>query len=541
MAAADHPETDLMVNIDERASAFHAVGFARATGRAAAVICTSGTAVADYLPAIIEAYQSRLPIVVLTADRPEELQDCGANQTINQVKIFGKYAVADMAIPAPSENSDSFEFLEKLDCLLNKTFALQGPVHINFRFREPLAPTEKSYDHERLTARMNEWYQQAEANNTRKISPVDGQTVEEIAALINTKKNGLIIAGPEVPHRASRMIRELSEKLQWPVAADILSQCRHTANGNHQAYYDLFLDIDKTIEDLRPDIIMHIGGLPTSRRLMQFLLKHKGVDYIKLQDHDRTIDPDNLETKRIVCRIDEFIKVLMSRIDRPPGMEYLQKWKAAEETCARFLEAYFRTDNLSESSLSYRLASLLNDGQALFLSNSMPVRDADTFTTVHSKNILIGANRGASGIDGVIASACGFAAGSGRPTALVIGDLAFIHDLNSLAMADKSKIPVVIIVINNDGGGIFHFLPIAQFSEHFEKCFTAPHGLGFEKAASLFDLPYYHPQTAGEFEADFHKSIDNGHSAVIEVTSDRIQNIKEHEDIRSQVKNLLSH
>ncbi len=534
LAVADHPRAEIKVNLDERGSAFYAVGYARATGRAAAVICTSGTAVANMLPAVIEAYHSRLPITVLTADRPEELQNCGANQTINQGNIFGQYAVAGMTIEAPTDRSDPIPVLKKLDATL-KVAPATAPVHINFRFREPLAPVEEAYDHNRMQQQLDQWQSEMSKQAPPDQTASAEKSVSEIASLIDGKAKGLIIAGPETPFRASRMIGKLSEKLKWPIVSDILSQQRHIPNGHVIAHYDLYLDIEKIAEILKPEVILHIGGLPTSKRLNQFFLQNKGVEYLKLQDHNRTIDPDTLETKRIVCQPDRMLDQIITQVAENEKSEYLDQWADMDNRCGRFINDYFDQGAISEPQIANRLGASLTDGDALFLSSSMPIRDADSFIPHSIRDIFVGSNRGASGIDGVIASTCGFAAGSMRPTFLLIGDLAFIHDLNSLALAKKSDVPVIIIVINNNGGGIFHFLPVAGLTDHFENIFATPHGLSFENAAGLFDLPYHNPKRIIEFDECLKQTRADKHSAVIEIVGDRVQNIKEHENLREQL------
>jgi 2-succinyl-5-enolpyruvyl-6-hydroxy-3-cyclohexene-1-carboxylate synthase len=537
MAAAEHPQVGLRINIDERASAFYAIGYARAAGKAAAVICTSGTAVTNLFPAVVEAYQSRLPLIVLTADRPEELQNCGANQAINQENIFGQYAVG-FTIPAPDTEFDPVALLEKLDeCLHDSNSTV---VHINCRFREPLAPEKMPYEHDKIRAMLNQYRgRQAEKTNPPLLA-TSGPSPSEIASLLNESENGLIVAGPESPFRTSRMVGELSKKLNWPIVADILSQYRSSASGLTLSHYDLILDDEAAYDNLRPDTIVHTGGLPTSKRLNRFLLACKGIEYIKIQDHDRTIDPDHLETKRVVCQVDEFLKEVMAEINPRDTGEYCNMWLDLDKLFTDLRDKLPEYERLNESSLAIRLGQLLDDKNALFLSSSMPVRDADTFTSFGSKDIMVGANRGASGIDGVIASACGFAEGSRRTTTLVIGDLAFLHDLNSLAMVKRSEMPVIIIVINNNGGGIFHFLPVAQFPDNFEEYFATPHGLNFEKAAELFDLGCFHPKSPAEFIESYQNIKASYKSAIIEITCDRNQNLNDHKKIRSQLRDAVS-
>jgi 2-succinyl-5-enolpyruvyl-6-hydroxy-3-cyclohexene-1-carboxylate synthase len=536
IAAAGHPDCRVQIITDERASAFHAAGYARACGRAAAIVCTSGTAVANFLPAVVEAYHSRLPLVLLTADRPEELQNCGANQTIDQEHIFGKFTLADVTIPAPTRDTDPYHILQVLKHALDA--GATGPVHINVRFREPLAPVEEPFDQESMRARATAWYQQ-QAGEQQSTLPVSSSLVEETASLVSRCRKGLLIAGPQAPFRACRRIADLSMTRHWPLLVDILSQLRYHSGGGRIAHFDLFLDDESICETLRPDMIIHVGGVPTSKRLNQFLLRQKGVRYIKIQDHNRTIDPDHLETDRVVAPPDEFLSAVMTSLPSPQDDAYLTGWLRMENGAAEFMTGYCSHDEISETSLAYHLGKMVDDGQALFLGNSMPVRDADTFMSGRSKDVIIGCNRGASGIDGILASACGFATGSGRPTTLVTGDLSLLHDATSLALARQSDIPITIIIINNNGGGIFHFLPVAQYANHFEKCFAAPHGMTFDKAAAWFDLPYFHPRTMSEFRSCYQQVRSERQSAVIEITCDRGGNVLDHERLRAGLRRAL--
>jgi 2-succinyl-5-enolpyruvyl-6-hydroxy-3-cyclohexene-1-carboxylate synthase len=536
LAAIKRDNIDIIVNIDERASAYYAVGYARATGQAAAVICTSGTATANMYPAVIEACHSRLPMVLLTADRPEELQNIGANQTINQENLYGRYVAASLTIPAPSKDFEAASFLSEIDTALKNNMV---PVHINCRFREPLAPIEQPYDYEQMQEQVDR-YRRKSNRESETDSSLNEPNIEEIKSITTKAEKGLIIAGPETPFRACRGIVELSRKLQWPLIADILSQNRGGSDGHFMAHYDLYLDIESVAEKLRPDIVLQVGGLPTSKRLNQFLLDSKGVEQIKIQDHNIIIDPDRVETRRIVCPPDEFIDRLNNVVESRTESEYYRLWRDIENRCREYLKGFFDGNNLTESSLAYSLVDLLPARSSLYVSSSMPVRDLDTFLSSVSIDTPVGANRGASGIDGVIASACGFAAGCERPTTLLIGDLAFLHDLNSLAIAARSDFPITIIVINNNGGGIFNFLPVARLSDQFEKYFATPHGLTFEKAAALFDLPYHNPGNMDDFRACYKKTSGQNRSAVIEITTDRVQNLKEHEAFRSKMKKVLS-
>jgi 2-succinyl-5-enolpyruvyl-6-hydroxy-3-cyclohexene-1-carboxylate synthase len=536
VAASTHSALTSKIIIDERAAAYYAVGAARATGVPAGVICTSGTAVANLFPAVVEAYQSRLPLVLLTADRPEELQNCGANQTIDQQGIFGRYAAA-VTIAAPDRSSDPSAILDQLDQA--SVEMSHGPIHINMRFREPLAPVEESYDHDAMSKAAAAWLN---VHDRRAISPSADdlwRLVSDIIPLIQHSRRGLIVAGPEAPHRASAKVADLARRLGWPVLGDILSQQRGRVGENGCAAYDLYLDVPGCVERLSCDLILHIGGLPTSKRLNEFLARQKGIPYIKIQDHDRTVDPDRLETHRLVAPLEPFLDALIDRIESAGAKEHLSSWLRIEKKTAEKLAECFAGDRLTEPSVAYHLGGLIDEREALFLSSSLPVREAESFMDLEGRNVMIGCNRGASGIDGVLASACGFAAGSGRPTTLLIGDLALLHDLNSLPIAAESAPPVVIVVLNNGGGGIFDFLPMARFPELLDRCFTAGHRLTFDSAAAMFGLPYHRPSSVTELTAAYRSAHEAGKSSVIEIMIDHRENVGEQGRIRTAVHEEL--
>jgi 2-succinyl-5-enolpyruvyl-6-hydroxy-3-cyclohexene-1-carboxylate synthase len=537
IAASAHPGITAKTIIDERAAAYYASGIARATGNPAGVICTSGTAVANLFPAVVEAYQSRLPLVLVTADRPEELQDCGANQTIDQQRMFGRYA-AGVTIPAPGQATTIADILDALD---HTTGGLStGPVHINMRFREPLAPVAEQYDHAALAADAAEWF---DIHPYLPPSVSDDELprlIEELVGMLQYRRRVMIVAGPELPSRASTAIGRLTERQGWPMVGDILSQQRGETGGNRCCAYDLYIDSPTWADRLSPDLILHFGGLPTSKRLNQFLARHRGIPYIKIQDHTRTIDPDRLETKRIVGPTAQCLENIMANIEPGESDDYLSAWLTAERKAGEIMAQYFDAGPLTEPSVAFHVGRLLGETEALYLSNSMPVRDADSFIAFTGRDIMVGCNRGASGIDGVLASTCGLAAGSRRLTTLLIGDLALLHDLNSLKLAAETDVPVIIVVINNRGGGIFDFLPVAQFPDMLERCFTMSHRLTFEAVAKMFELPYNNPSSVSELAVACRAARLTRRSAIIETITDHTSNVGEHERIRSTVHDELS-
>jgi 2-succinyl-5-enolpyruvyl-6-hydroxy-3-cyclohexene-1-carboxylate synthase len=290
----------------------------------------------------------------------------------------------------------------------------------------------------------------------------------------------------------------------------------------------MFLDGEPPGGQTGPDLVLHFGGLPTSKRLQQYLAGCRRVEYIKIQDHTRRIDPDRLETDRIIGDFDQIADRIIEVCGNKTRSGWSRGFSKREAACRRHLEDYFRDSRLGEPAAAYFTGMWLDDNDALFLSNSMPVRDADSYIPVRTGQIPVGANRGASGIDGIIASASGFAAGCRRRTTLLTGDLAFLHDLGSLALAARAEYPVVIVVVNNNGGGIFSFLPISGFPDVFERYFGTPHGFNFRSAAELFGLPYYSPADVGQYKSVYAEAVASNRSAVIEIRTDRRENREDH-------------
>jgi 2-succinyl-5-enolpyruvyl-6-hydroxy-3-cyclohexene-1-carboxylate synthase len=543
VALADELFAPHIVCTDERAAAFYAAGFIRATGSPAAVISTSGTAVANFFPGVVEAFQSRLPLILLTADRPDQLQDCGANQTIDQRDIYGKYVCSSALVPESIDATNVVDVLTDCYETLRRATGLSEPAHINCRFHEPLAPVPEPFESARLDDLANRFFEDLQPSIPERGAVAGGgRELDASVDSIKKAKRGLILSGPRHAWKVSGKIADLARVTGWPMVADVLSQDRFSAQTETGtcALYDLFLDGEPSGGLSGPDLVLHFGGLPTSKRLQQYLARHRGVEYIKIQDHTRCIDPDRLETERIAGDIDRIAGRLGDAIGNTTGGAWARSFSKLERASGRYLQHYFRDGRLGEPATAYFTGVWLDNNDALFLSNSMPVRDADSFMPARTGQIPVGANRGASGIDGVIASACGFAAGCRRRTTLLIGDLAFLHDLGSLALAASAEYPVLIVVFNNNGGGIFSFLPISGYPDVFEKYFGTPHGLEFRPAAEMFGLPWYSATSVDEYKTAYTDAVAGCSSAVIEIRTNRGDNRQDHDSLREGLSSILS-
>ncbi|MBI5149614.1 MAG: 2-succinyl-5-enolpyruvyl-6-hydroxy-3-cyclohexene-1-carboxylic-acid synthase [Candidatus Omnitrophica bacterium] len=547
VAVATNPRAKSFVHFDERALAFHALGYASATRKACAVITTSGTAAANLFPAIIEASKKKLPLVVLTADRPPELRYTGANQTIDQVKIFGDYVRWQFDMPCPTTDIPANFVLTTVDqAIFRANGELKGPVHINCMYREPLVGNNRGF----VPAELKRW-QNARTPYTsyfrsgdmylyskgkRYVSP----EINAIAERIRGIKHGIIVVGKLAGEREQKSVLALAEKLNWPVFPDVTSGlrlgCRHK---NVISYFDQIL-LGRDRSRPVPTGILHLGGRITSQRWYDYVEAAKPAHYIMVLNHPLRNDPLHGVTLRVQARVDDFCDALIKKVTNGKANPFLSSLQKLNQQVDRTIEEYFgKKTELSEAAAARLVTRHIPADSGLFLGNSLPIREVDMYADPKGKSVVIGANRGASGIDGTVASACGFAAGLGRATTLIIGDLAFLYDLNSLAMLKNAPQPLIIVALNNDGGGIFNFLPISQFRDGFEKFFGTPHGLTFQAAAEMFDLNYANPATKDDFIRAYQVALHSNTSTLIEVTSDRKQNVALTKGLQERIRKVL--
>ncbi len=543
VAAARHPGAKNIVIYDERSAAFHALGYARGSGKPAVLICTSGTAIANYAPAVVEAAMDYIPMIILSADRPAEKIETGANQTIRQSNFFGDYVRWHFDLPSPNEEVNPEMVLTTIDHAVHQALSdPRGPVHINCHFREPLAPLKKKISPNYL--KELEWWKTSHKPYTvysvaRKAAL--NSDIDKFSSVINATRKGLLVIGRLKSDEEYQAVKNLSDQLGWPVFADILSGLRL---GNPQEnlipYFDLMLLAEEVHESLKPDTILHLGEQPASKRFLQFVEKVQPKNYLLVSSHSFRSDPTHRVTWRLVYHLEEFCHVIGTHLK--PGFD--EKWfkflkdhcQALEKRINDILKT--RTD-ISEPGVSRLLSEMIPDSHLLFLANSLPIREMDMFGDSGGARIRIAANRGVSGIDGTIASAIGFAVALNKPVTLLIGDLAFLHDLNSLTLLSSTAVPIIIVLINNGGGGIFSFLPIAGFKEVFEPYFGTPHSFSFEHAASLFRLDYATPRNLQELQKTYQAAIQKNKSILIEVRTDRQENYDFHLELYRQVIAVL--
>lgn len=551
LAAARNKKIKSFINIDERSSAFFALGLAKSTETPVVLICTSGTATAEFYPAIIEAYQQRVPLIVCTADRPPELVNVGANQTINQDNIYKNHIrwYCPAGLPEASAKGLKHIKLCASKAYYESFIKSRGPVHLNFPFRKPFEPD--SY-----TDEISQNLLQLKGIKEIDFPDTDDTAVKnlnrrkwfrDISKRLVESKKILLIAGPEKYNAAfPAEISGLAKILNAPVLADGLSNIRFGIHdkGNIVSNFDAILRSDKFSGENRPDLILHFGRTVTSKALENYLEKCAAPKFL-INDSGDWFDPSNKAKAAIKCRpyifCREMIHCLEGNIDFKSRTTWTGKFinadKIASELKSKIIK---RSASLNECRIPGEIIELIPDNSQIMISNSMPVRDFDYFASGLAKNITVFNNRGASGIDGIISTALGTAAQSKKPAVLITGDLAFYYDLNGLLAAKNYNIPLIIILVNNNGGGIFDILPIAEYGKLFSKYFTVSHNLDFSHFVKAYGGNYKRIKNWSEFRSSFKKALKSKSFSVIEIGTNSGQSLKLRRKFWNEVSKKLS-
>ncbi|MYC55967.1 MAG: 2-succinyl-5-enolpyruvyl-6-hydroxy-3-cyclohexene-1-carboxylic-acid synthase [Chloroflexi bacterium] len=530
LALARHRErVQLTSHLDERSAAFFALGLALGSGKPAAIVCTSGSAAANFFPAIVEARQSRLPLIVLTADRPPELRHSGANQTIDQLKLFGSYV--DLFVDAPLPEADPPKLaLDNLRALAARAFVTarekRGVVHINLPFRKPFEPAA---DDELAIDRRPP---------TRFIPPIPrGEPVLRRLLTPDLRNcRGLIYCGHgsarnTAEQRAlSPWLARLSQVTGFPVLAEFSSNLR--GEDVLGAYESWLAGIDMS----RLSALIRLGAPPLCAT-MQDLLAESRFDYhiycsragewtdaSHSISHHLTIDPAAVHPREFedMLAADDIWRAQLAKLDT-------NAWQVIRSELAN--------GNYFDGAVAFDMAQLLPEDGAVFAGSSLPVRQLDQFAPPRQPPPQVFANRGASGIDGNVSSALGIAmARKGKPTAALLGDITVYHDMNGLLAIKRCGIPITIVLLNNDGGGIFQRLPVRRFKPAFQDFFLTPHGLDFALVAKLYGLRYSRADDRATFRRAFAESIKRSSATLIEVRSDALGDLQRREEIMRAVK-----
>ncbi|MCZ6673396.1 MAG: 2-succinyl-5-enolpyruvyl-6-hydroxy-3-cyclohexene-1-carboxylic-acid synthase [Verrucomicrobia bacterium] len=493
VAFAAHGNIEAIPVLDERSAGFFALGLAKQNHKPVALVCTSGTAAANYFPAVIEASESRVPLLVLTGDRPPELRDCGAGQTIDQIRLYGNYPVFQEEMELPNNAPGDLENLKHKIVAAYKQ-ALSGPVHLNCPFRDPLSPIEDG-----STDAVPEL---GESFFSNVLAP---QNVEKKASdpISISRRKGIIICGtemPEDPESYCAHVSQLSQESDWPVLADGLSPVRNYAHLQKSLVttYDLLLRNSNLRETLRPEYVIALGPLPTSKELRKWLTESAGEMY-HVNRTGKNLDPTGTVVQVLDVPVEDVASCFsfIEQADR----DYVDNWSQFHLKAIDALTAAFNAEDAQsfEGSIAWKLPQYLPTGTPVFVASSMPIRDVEYFWPSNGNEFQMYASRGANGIDGTLSTALGVAF-ENQPSILLTGDLAFLHDSNGLLIRQKFKGHLTIILINNRGGGIFNHLPVSQFEPPFEEFFATPQdvdlkplvestGCDYVKLDRLDDLP----------------------------------------------------
>ena len=516
MAAARNDDCRVFSQLDERSAAYFALGRARRTGQVTPLICTSGTAAANYHPAVMEANNARVPLLALTADRPPELRDSGANQTADQEKLYGDAVrfYKDLPEPAPNERA-----LRSLRTTVSRAVATSegadsGPVHLNVPFKKPLEPTRVAGDVPTDLDPSAEVGRDGPYVDVTPGAPEPGD--DELRLLANELSDvnrGLIVAGPaDPPGLDAESITALSHATGFPIVADPLSGVRfggHTRVAPVIGAYDAYLSdelagtpatgesVERDSSDWdHPEAVLRLGASPTSKRLRKYLAG-TDADQYQVDPAGRWREAEFAATDLVVAEPSRLCARLSRLVSGGGDPGWREQWERADRIARRLHRRDAEpTDDVSKSPAFQEgdalraVADALPDPATLFVSNSMPVRDLDRFVSPSTKSVTALGNRGVSGIDGIVSSALGAGSATNDDLTLVIGDLALYHDTNGLLAIDRCDVDVTLVVINNDGGGIFHALPIEEFEPEFTESFKTPHGINFEPMADLHGLEY---------------------------------------------------
>jgi 2-succinyl-5-enolpyruvyl-6-hydroxy-3-cyclohexene-1-carboxylate synthase len=512
LAVYEQSKLRLHVRIDERSAAFLALGMAKRSGRPVAVVCTSGTAAANFHPAVVEAHESGVPLLVLTADRPPELRETGANQTIDQVKLYGSAVRWSCEVGTPEERPGMVAYWRSLT---SRAWHIAqepdpGPVHLNVSFREPLIPDGDE-----------EWCEPLDGDLTGAWTRVRAATPGSVLHVPPTRRGVLVVGDGAV--NVKRYVAAAS-MAGWPVLAEPNGNARY---GDHAlSSHHFLLGVPEFAERHRPEVVVTLGKPGLSRPLLSFL--RRAQEHVVVSPSlARWPDP-----VRSATQVAQEAEIPVSSGDDA----WLKGWRTADLVARRAVDAVLDgSDELTEPRLARDLVSAMPGGSLLLVAASMPIRDLDQ--TMHPRRgIRILANRGASGIDGLVSTAVGAALAHGNRSYALLGDLAFLHDQNGLIIGPHDRRPdLTLIVINNEGGGIFSLLPQAAFPEPFERVFGTPHQVDIASIAAAHGIPYTRLETIDELP----KAMVSDGLRIVEARTDRAENAALHARMREAAQKAV--
>jgi 2-succinyl-5-enolpyruvyl-6-hydroxy-3-cyclohexene-1-carboxylate synthase len=543
LSLAHEPRLRCHSHVDERCAGFFAVGLAKASGLPVAVVCTSGTALAELLPAVVEAHEARVPLIVLSADRPPELRDVGAGQTIDQLKIFGNFGKWFFEVGTHEATAERTHWTRMLACRAFWTAlgGRPGVVHLNFPLREPLVCDEP------LGPAREGRPHGAPFVSRPPRAPDSTAAATTLRDLIGSARRGILVAGRhERDTPLGQSAAAFCEVAGWPLMADPMSRARR--GDAAIAHYDAFLREPGFVREHAPEVVVRVGDLPVSKPLRTWLASLTDTRQIALDAEGAWQDPANVVADSLAAEPATTLMALSSTLERSPidaDLDWLDSWRSADERTAEAILGVLAACGCGEPSVAAELGVLLPPEATLFVASSMPVRDIETFWPVRPDPPRVLCNRGANGIDGTVSSAFGAAAAGRGPVVLLIGDVALAHDIGGLLAASRLELKLTIVLLNNEGGGIFDFLPVsesrlAQQGDHYTRHIATPTGLDFAHAAVLYGLSHETVADIASFRAALEQALAAPGSAIIEVRGERTANVELHRRVWQAVSKALS-
>jgi 2-succinyl-5-enolpyruvyl-6-hydroxy-3-cyclohexene-1-carboxylate synthase len=551
LTLAREPRIRCFSHVDERSAGFFALGLAKASGLPVAVAVTSGTAAAELVPAAIEAHEARVPLLLLTADRPPELRESGAGQTIDQLKLYGAAAKWFVEVGVHDARPERLRWIRALACRAYWT-ALEGRpgvVHLNFPLREPLTTDEALPADTSGRSGGAPWVRREPG---RLASPA---AAERLGGLVRSSRRGLIVAGRDervaIPASGDGSrprpgvgpaAAAFAQASGWPLLADPLSGARR--GGAAIAHYDLLLREPAFATRLQPDLVIRVGDLPTSKPLRTWLAGLEGARQVALDPEGAWQDPANAVSESLAL---DPAPALSQLTASQPGAErgWLASWRDADGLAAQALAAAVSEAPLSEPAIAAELGSTLPAEATLFVASSMPVRDVEAFFPVRDDPPRVLCNRGANGIDGTVSSAFGAAAHGAGPVLLLIGDVALAHDVGGMLIASRLGLDLTVVLLDNAGGAIFDFLgvsraPMALDGDRYEQHIATPTGLDFARLSAAYGFAHERVADRAGLRAALQCALAGDGSSVIEIAGDRRANLELHERVWQAVRAALS-
>ena len=535
LSLAREPRIRATSHLDERSGAFFALGLAKTSGRPVALACTSGTAAANYAPAVIEAHEARVPLLVLTADRPPELRDLGAGQTIDQVKLYGSAAKWYLEVDEHEATPERMRWLRQLACRAFWTSldGRPGPVHLNFSLREPLVldeplPEEEPGGGGRDGGRpwLTRPWVRYEAGP---------RSIDAIAADMIARPRAVLVAGrAERDPQLGPSLAAFAERAAIPLLAEPLSGARRGAAA--VAHYDALLRDAPWADAHKPDLVLRVGDLPTSKPLRQWLHGLGDAVQVAFDPEHAWQDPAGYVSTIVGADPRSTLATVGERLPPRRDRVWLDGWLAADGAAGRVIKAMLDPRVLSEPLVAAELGARLPPNATLVVASSMPVRDVETFFPARDDGPRVLANRGANGIDGTVSTAFGAAAAAPHgPAVLLIGDVALAHDVGGLLAATRLGLKLTIVLIDNDGGGIFEFLPVSGEGEDYLRHVVTPHGLDLSHAATLYGCGFERAEDLEGFRAALGRALAADRTTIVSVRTEREANVRLHRDVWTAV------